>query len=82
MKVAPNNSGLFAARAEARPKQTSIKRVDESNYPKKKQAPPCRNDCAFSSRPSYYSIEAILSIIIDRVSIVHRIPNGSSEGSE
>ena len=35
MKVAPNNSGLFAARAEARPKQTSIKRVDESNYPKK-----------------------------------------------
>ena len=30
MTVAPNNS----ARAEARPKQTSIKRVDESNYPK------------------------------------------------
>ena len=30
MTVAPNNS----ARAEARPKKTSIKRVDESNYPK------------------------------------------------
>ena len=33
-KVASNKSGLFAARAEARPKQTSIKRADESNNPK------------------------------------------------
>jgi hypothetical protein len=81
-KVAPTTSGLFAARAEARPKQTSIKRADESIYSKENKrlrfettAPSPAHLPITHSRPSSPSLSIAFQSYIESPTVRQKVLN-------